>query len=204
LHFCNINGLLAKRNQIKTVLSKSPAASVLALCETHVDKNYKGSIKVKDYVVHSFPHTNKSSGLCAYVHRSLPGDHLVDLNYEINGSMCMFVDVCLGPTVTVRICVVYVKPVCKIDDLRGMLDHIRAALEGGRPCLMLGDFNCRHSSLGDTVSTTKGELLVEFCSNHNLVVLNTKDQRGVPTRLNSVLDLCMTNRVSLFSLANLS
>jgi hypothetical protein len=120
IHFCNINGLLGKRAQIKTVLSQPPFTAVMALCETHIAKDYKGSLKIKDYVVHSVAHTSHSSGIVVYVHKGFPCAHLDSLTLVKRGSMCTFVDVCLSNTLTLRVGVVYLKPDCSVGVLRAI------------------------------------------------------------------------------------
>ena len=81
------------------------------------------------------------------------------------------------------------------------LKMIEQASAGGRPLLLVGDFNCRHPQLGDNVKpSTKANRFLTFLGSNYLTVLNTRDAWGVGTRDSSVLDLAITSHPHLFKM----
>ena len=69
----------------------------------------------------------------------------------------------------------YLSPAVPIDFPQ--LDSLISRLP--RPFLLLGDFNCRHSLWGDSVTSTRGRLLEHFLASRDLVLLND----GSPTHI---------------------
>jgi len=65
----------------------------------------------------------------------------------------------------------------------------------------MGDFNCRHRTLGDSISTSKANHLLHMCTQHSLHILNTRDTPNAPTYQNSILDLALSNKPHLFRLS---
>ena len=200
-HFLNINSVRNKLNQVKAVLWKPPKTVFLGLCETKVSSDSKYSLKVSGYDCHNHPHSEESSGILNYVNNKFPNKGIESLNFNRFGSMCTFVDVVLSESFTVRVGTVYIRPNANSDTVKVILDKIGEASRGNRPLLVLGDFNCRSKSLGDTVSSPNSLRLLSCCRKENLTILNEQQAYGVPTRGNSILDLAITNRSSLFWLS---
>ncbi|KAJ8734711.1 hypothetical protein PYW08_013961 [Mythimna loreyi] len=72
-----------------------------------------------------------------------------------------------------------------------------------RPFLILGDFNCHHTSWGCTLSSYYGDILLDILDEHNICILNS----GSPTRrtgpkenLSAIdLSICTPNLASSFT-----
>ena len=200
-HFCNINSFLKHKPQIKTSLSNSPHTAVLALCETHIDPASTASIKIPGFTAFNFPYKHKSSGILIYVRNRFPCSIVNNLTFNENGSMAIFLDVNISSSCNIRLGCVYIRPAASTSTLLNALTAINTAITSHRPCLFMGDFNCRHKALGDTVSTSKANHLLHMCTQHNLIILNTRDTPNTPTYQNSTLDLALTNKPQLFRLS---
>lgn len=80
--------------------------------------------------------------------------------------------------------------------------------EDDGPCVIVGDFNCRSTSWGDSIQDNDGRKLAEMCDKLDLAVLNSTWCLGVPTRLNlsdsarsegSVIDLALTSDAAIIT-----
>src|SRR5262245_20996223 len=177
IHFLNVNSLSSRREQVKTCLSSSPTPAVLALCETKLCPD-RALMRVSGYDGHNFPVSAKSSGLALFIQNSLPNAAVSDLFFEQDGTMASFIDICLFDGLSICLGVVYLRPNATSDLVDKVLDKVAAA-EARAPLLLLGDFNCRHQEFGDSVTSSRGRQLLEFCHAHDLLVLNSRDCFGV-------------------------
>src|SRR6185503_3853919 len=102
----------------------------------------------------------------------------------------------------VFVCVVYVRPSCRLSVFREIWKQIEQVLELGRPTIILGDFNARHPEFGDVdaARSGKGKIILQCCDELALTLLNTRDCFEQGTRGDSVLDLAFTNEPEMFAL----
>lgn len=202
LHFCNVNSLRKRRSDIRTFLSSKPQASVLALCETKTTEPSPFSIKVPGYIPINCPFTRQSSGIVLYVLRSLTFSVLPNFPLSCpDGSMLVCVEICLSPVLVVRLAVVYVHPNAPTSVIANFMSALAALKHPAKPLLVLGDFNARMESVGDSVTSPKGSMLESKCDEHGFSVLNGTCCFGVCTREESILDLALTTAPDLFTLS---
>src|SRR4051812_42560252 len=112
--------------------------------------------------------------------------------------MCSFLDVCTN-SVTIRVGIIYIRPGTNSTTIQQLIKDIQAGTQN-RTSLLLGDFNMRHQEWGDTVTSAHANRLLSFCKDNNFAVLNKTDAFGKPTHGNSIIDLALSNKPSLFSL----
>lgn len=228
IHFCNVNGIRSKFNNITAVLPLFPSSSLLAFveakiadCPPNTTKNHKGR---KDFAVHTTPNlggfvsyshpfyraasasaTDKpSSGIVCYSHPNLQYRALPRLSFsDEKGTMMVFAETCING-LSFYFGVVYIHPSASSSDFTLILSSLERACSsfGSSPVLLLGDFNCRHAQFGDHISrsSANSNKLVAFFQSHFLSVLNTVNHAGVGTRGDSVLDLAVTTHPHLFSM----
>jgi len=197
-HFLNINSFFNKKNQVKNVLTSCNIA-FLALVESHIDPQANRSIKIPGYIPYNFPHNGKSSGILIYVRNGISSRVVDSFTVNIEGNMSVFIDVSTGST-CIRVGTIYLRPNCSTNVLSRIFNNCQQALQG-RIGLVLGDFNLRHKLWGDTICSPRSSLLVNFCKANSISILNSSDCRGTPTHDSSVIDLCLTNKPSIFSLS---
>lgn len=204
LHYCNINSLTNKQNQIPQILGSFTSTAILALSEVKLDRELYSTKPLKrfcGYENHPFLHTSKSSGIVAMSHPQVPCRQVGHFNRH--GNMVAFLQVSIASSLTLLLALVYVKPNCSVSVFEAVLEAIRESMENSdHPVLVLGDFNARHYSLGDRSAphSSKGNSLVQWCDEHAITNLNARDCWRKGTRDNSVLDLALTNSPHLFSL----
>lgn len=201
IHYCNINGIRSKKNDIIACLPRFPSSSLLAFVEAKIQSE-DDAPKVAGFVTHAFPYQKSSSGI---IHYSASGTQYRNLRQQSvtvkdDGSMLTLAQLCIDG-LSFNLGVVYIHPAASTDTLERILKGVQGAASLTLPLLLVGDFNARHPRFGDYVRpSSKASHLVSFLDSHSLTVLNTINHLGKGTRDTSVLDLVITSHPHLFSM----
>ena len=125
---------------------------------------------IPDYHFISFPHSLSTT--CILIHKSVPFEP-VTINTPLQ---CTATRIFLGHWFT--IVSLYLSPSIPIDFtlFKDLLSQISSNF------LLLGDFNCRHTLWGDSIINTRGRLLENFISSHDLFLHNSGTHTPLDTR----------------------
>ena len=153
----NIRGIRAHREDLRYLLTNHNP-KVVCLQETFLT-NPPNPIPYYNFI--SSPHSINASSIL--VHHSVP--HVIP---NVNTTIpCTILRVFLQRWIT--IVSIYFSPSQPIDF--PMFETLIAQLEP--PLIVAGDFNCRHSLWGDSLTNTRGRNLVNFLKNTDLIILNS-------------------------------
>ena len=173
----NLRSFNKQRNDLRYLL-KHFNPLVVCLQETQLKAL---PTPIPDYHFISFPHSLSTT--CILIHKSVPFEP-VTINTPLQ---CTATRIFLGHWFT--IVSLYLSPSIPIDFtlFKDLLSQISSNF------LLLGDFNCRHTLWGDSIINTRGRLLENFISAHDLFLLNsgTHTHFDARTKSFSCIDLSL-------------
>ncbi len=205
----------------------SPLYHLFAFVETKRDDT-RQLPSVPGYVWHERLHRANSGGLACLIHDSI-GVRPVDASHPslaaLSHGMAIGMDADDSSAIwwlelhpphqptPMLLAVVYLRPsvpAAVLDQLTRCLDTATRLWPADRPMLLLGDFNLRHSELGDAAVGSPGcavaNSFVQYLDGADLTVLNRLLPAGTCTRPASraMLDLAICNQTGLSWMADVS
>jgi hypothetical protein len=212
LLYWNANGLRDRLEDIRDLLSVRPTTrasehlDILTFVETKLDPDPDiGKLPhIQHYNWYSTPRRSNSGGIAFLVHEKMNCKRRVELDYNstIDATATAWLELAMPHRSQrpVLIATVYLHPKVTPQDLTAALASITAVIDthAGHTIYVIGDFNARDPSWGDTMSTDTAQNIVRFASTAGLHVLNPHFIPGRPTRpsTRTIIDLAFTNEPS--------
>ena len=199
----NVRGVSNKLAEFQKLLGSSPCPPIICLSETHRKKDLDLSLlrAFQCFYSHSIT-SNHTNGLAIFVRQDISAHLSAFTNSNTLYSLTVTIR---HPTLQKPLIIsqIYIPPVTEIGHLDGyntciaIFNNIQSyANKEHADWLMLGDFNARHPSFGDSKSNPAGIKLEAFLNTKpEITNLNIIHCPGEPTRLESgsVIDLAFTN-----------
>src|SRR3954471_22182292 len=124
IHYCNINGIRSKKNDITAILHRFPSTGLLSFVETKINSDTDAP-KLPSFITHALPFSPTSSGIIHYSHSTTQYRNLRRLAQIKckDGSMALFCQVCINGLVF-NFGSVYIRPQAPADVCDQVLTHL--------------------------------------------------------------------------------
>jgi len=216
--YWNCNGLTQHCAALDGLFSPRPPADdssdndndfpiVLALVETHLHSETDAPPKLYGYECVSIPHEIGHGGLAFYVRRDATYRYHRNHTYihPDTSSAFAWLSVRLHANHRRRLAhigLVYIHPSLCVSVRTEIMNRLRdvvGCFDRRDDIFIVGDFNSRHPSWGDTITGQCADTILNFLTDTSMFTINQHFLHGQPTRpeAGSTLDLVITNHPSL-------
>ena len=184
----NVNSIRHKFAALHEVLSQN-YVDYLAVSETKLDSSFPNSqFSAQDFTLHRKDNTASSGGLIVYVRSDLPHRRLHNAECEADGIETLCVEVTIGNSKTILVCV-YKHPKVKsdifIDEMCKMSNILAQVCDD---YIYIGDMNC---------CPTKTSVIKDLCEIYGLKNL-IKDPTCFKAKNPTLIDVVLVSKPSRF------